>query len=128
MRRSMVLGAVLALCVQWTAGAAEEAAGKQKLVHVVCLKLKDGAAPEQVKKLEQDFRALKAQIPQIVSYAGGANFNLERSKGLNHCSVLTFKSKEDLEVYAKHAAHVALVASMKDLVVDVCVLDFWEPE
>jgi hypothetical protein len=97
-------------------------------VHVVCLKLKDDATPEQIKKLQQDFRDLKGKIPEIVSYSGGANISPERSKGLNHCSVLTFKSKKDLETYNVSEAHKALVASMKDLVVDVCVLDFWEPE
>ena len=126
-RLSFVLCAFAAISIQYCAMSAEDD-GKHKLVHVVCLKLKDDATPQQIKKLEQDFRALKGKIPEIVSYSGGANISPARSKGLNHCSVLTFKSKKDLETYDAHEAHKSLVASMKDLVVDVCVLDFWEPE
>jgi hypothetical protein len=101
-------------------------AGK-KLVHVVCLKFADNVTPEQIKKIEADFRALKAKIPQIQEYAGGANISTERAKGFQHCSVVAFKSKEDLETYIKHPDHAAFAASLKDVVADVFVMDFWDP-
>src|SRR5688572_12238942 len=85
---------------------ADAPTGKTKLVHVVALKFKDGASTEDVKKIEDAFRALKAKIPEITAYEGGANVSKEgKNKGFQHCSVLSFKSQKDLDTYVVHQAH-----------------------
>jgi hypothetical protein len=128
MKSFAMLSCVLTIVLNFNASlhAADGEAGKKKLVHVVCLKFADTVTPEQIKKIETDFRALKAKIPQIIEYAGGANFGTERAKGFAHCSVVAFKSKEDLDTYVKHPDHAAFAASLKDLVADVFVMDFWD--
>ncbi len=102
-------------------------AGEGKLVHVVCFKFKEGASAERIKKLEADFRALKEKIPQIVSYTGGAAIPTGKDKGFNHCSVLTFKDKADLDTYVKHADHEAFAKGLGDVVADAFVIDYMEP-
>jgi hypothetical protein len=42
----------------------EKAAKKPKLNHVVAFKFKDSATKEQIKEIEDAFRALKTKIPQ----------------------------------------------------------------
>ena len=118
----------MALCaLVLSAASCSVQAGEGKMVHVVCFKFKEGASAERIKKLETDFRALKEKIPQIASYTGGAAIKTGMDKGFNHCSVLTFKDKADLETYVKHADHDAFAKGLGDVVAEAFVIDYMEP-
>lgn len=118
----------MAICALVLSAASFSAhAGEGKLVHVVCFKFKEGTTAEQIKKLETEFRALKDKIPQIVSYTGGAAIPTGKDKGFNHCSVLTFKDKADLDLYVKHADHQAFGKLLGPIVADAFVMDYMEP-
>jgi len=119
---SMSLCALVLSAASFSAHAADG-----KMVHVVCFKYKEGVTADQIKKMETDFRALKDKIPQIVSYTGGATVPSGKDKGFNHCSVLTFKSKDDLDAYVKNPDHAAFAKSLGDLVADAFVIDYMEP-
>jgi Stress responsive A/B Barrel Domain len=116
----VVLG--LALC----AFAADTPAKKGKLRHVVAFKFKETATPEQVKDIENAFRALKTKIPRIVSLEWGTNVSKEnRDKGFTHCFIVTFKNEKDRDDYIVHPEHKKFVDFALPAIADVFVIDFF---
>ena len=123
------LAIVLALCAVMVATAAENASKGKVLRHVVAIKFKAGTTAEQIKTVEDAFRALKQKIPQIASLEWGINNSAEgRNKGFTHCFILGFKSDEDRAVYLPHPAHKAFGGVLGPVMDDVFVLDFWAQE
>jgi hypothetical protein len=125
MKMILVLAALLAVFVM--AGVAADTAPKKgKLRHVVSLKFKQGTSPEQIRKVEEAFRALKKQIPQIAALEWGTNNSPEKhDKGFTHCFILTFNSEADREAYLPHPDHKAFGKVLGPVLEDVFVLDFW---
>jgi hypothetical protein len=100
--------------------------GKGELFHVVSLKFKPGATPEQIKLVEEAFAGLKQKIPGIKSLKWGTNVSPEKhDKGFTHCFVLTFASEKDRDAYLVHDDHKAFGGVLKPVMDDVFVLDFW---
>ena len=105
---------------------AMNASAAEKLQHVVCFKFKSTAAPEEIKKVETAFGALKEKIPQIAKLEWGTNVSKEnRDKGFTHCFIVTFKSEKDRDTYIEHPEHKAFVKIVGPVVEDVFVIDFW---
>jgi len=98
----------------------------EKLQHVVSLKFKAAASPEDIKKVETAFAALKQKIPEIVSLEWGTNVSKEKKdKGFTHCFILSFKSEQDCDTYIAHPEHKAFVKLVGSVLDDVFVIDFW---
>ena len=121
-------GIMLCMALLFTGAQVQGAEGGTKvLVHVVSFKFKEGTTPDQIKTIEEAFRTLKSKIPEVVSYEGGrATGKLDRNKGFMHCSVLTFKSEQDLDTYTNHPEHQAFKKMLGAMIDDVFVLDFWD--
>jgi len=99
---------------------------KGKLRHVVIFKFKDGATPEQVKAIEDAFRALPKKIPTIADFEWGTNNSPENlAQGFTHCFFLTFKSEADRAVYLPHPAHKAFGKLLHPYLDKVMVIDYW---
>ena len=94
--------------------------------HVVCLKFKEGTKQEDIKKVEEAFRALKTKISEhVLSLEWGTNVSKEnRDKGFTHCFFLTFADEKDVSAYAVHPDHKAFGALLLPLVDDVFVFDY----
>ena len=102
---------------------------KKTLNHVVCIKFKDSATPEQIKAVEEAFRALKGQVPGINSLEWGTNVSLEnRNKGFTHCFILSFGNEKDRDSYLTHPAHKDFGKVLGPVMADVFVIDFWVQE
>ena len=92
--------------------------------HVVHFKFKKEATPEQIKKVETEFAALKGKIDTVQTLNWGTDISPEKlSDGFTHCWVLTFKDAAARDTYLTHPAHkafveIALPAIEKPLVVD----------
>jgi hypothetical protein len=115
-----VLSALVVSALITNAGAAD------KLQHVVCFKFKSTATPQDLKKVEEAFHALKGKIPQIVALEWGTNVSKEKKdKGFTHCFILSFKSEQDLDAYIVHPQHKAFGKIVGPLLDDVFVIDFW---
>lgn len=103
-------------------------AGKPKkgvVKHMVAFKFKDSATPEDIKKVETEFRGLKKKIKEINSLAAGTNNSPENlNKGFTHGFLLTFNSEEDRNTYLNHPDHKEFGKLAMDYVADVFVLDF----
>jgi hypothetical protein len=123
-----ILGAV-ALWLTVATGAAEgpkcKAPQLGKLRHVVLLKFKDGTSAEQVKKIEDGFRALPKKIPEVVGFEWGTDNSPEKlSQGFTHCFLVTFNCEKGRAAYLPHPAHKAFVEVLKPHLDKVLVIDY----
>src|SRR6516165_3318734 len=89
-------------------GLATVAQAADKIQHVVCFKFKSTASAQDIKQVEDAFRALKQKIPEVAKLKWGTNISKEqRDKGFTHCYVLTFKTVKDRDTYLEHPEHKA---------------------
>jgi len=96
-----------------------------KVRHVVLFKFKDGTTPEQIKSVEDAFRALPRQIPQIAGFEFGTNVSPEgKSQGFTHCFFLTFADQKARDAYLPHPAHKAFGKLLHPCLDKVLVIDF----
>ena len=96
------------------------------LRHVVLFKFKDTATPEQVKQVEDAFRALPGKIDLIRGFEWGTNVSPENlSQGYTHCFFLTFASDKDRDAYLVHPAHKEFGKLLGPFLDKVTVVDFW---
>ena len=93
--------------------------------HVVLFKFKDSATPDQVKAVEDAFRALPTKIDTITGYEWGTNVSPEgKNDGYTHCFFVTFKDKAGVEVYLPHPAHKEFGALLRPILDKVLVVDY----
>ena len=105
--------------------AAETSADKSKLRHTVAFKFKETTTPEQVKQVENAFRALKSKIPQIVSFEWGTNISPEKfDKGFTHGFILGFKDETGRDGYLVHPDHKKFSELAGPWLADIFVIDF----
>ena len=96
------------------------------LRHVVLFKFKDDAKPEQVKAVEDAFKALPSKIKEIKDLEWGTNNSPEGlNEGLTHCFFVTFASEEDRAIYLPHPDHKAFGAILSPILDKVVVVDYW---
>ena len=97
----------------------------QMIRHVVCFQFKPDATTEQIKKVENEFSALKGKIPGILSLEWGKNNSPEDlNKEFTHCFIVTFENAKAREIYLPHPDHQAFVHILKPILKDVFVIDF----
>lgn len=134
MRKVLLCSMILLLICVCTASvmaagsATKEAKMKeQKLLrHVVLFSFKESASPEDIKTVEEAFRALPGKIDGIHDFEWGTDVSPEGlAKGFTHCFFLTFKSAEDRDAYLPHPAHKAFGQVLRPHLEDVCVVDYW---
>lgn len=98
----------------------------QLLRHVVLFQFKEETTPDQVKTIEDAFRALPDQIDAIHSFEWGTDVSVEgRADGYTHCFFVTFRSAADRDAYLPHPAHKAFGAVLRPHLAKVLVLDYW---
>ena len=103
-----------------------QADSKTVLRHVVLFKFVDSAKPDDVKKVENAFRALKGKIKLIKDFEWGTNTSPENlNQGLTHCFLVTFSSDKDRDEYLVHPDHKAFVEVLKPFLDKVTVIDYW---
>ena len=96
------------------------------LRHVVLFKFKDGASPEDIKKVEDAFRKLPSQVSQVKGFEWGLNNSPEKlNEGLTHCFFLTFNSEKDRDDYLVAPAHKAFGTLLKPYLDKAVVVDYW---
>jgi hypothetical protein len=119
-----VAGAFLSL---FAAGTSTQSLPDQKtLRHVVLFKFKDSATPEQIKQIEDAFRALPSKIDLIKGYEWGTNVSPENlTQGYTHCFFLTFASDKDRDAYLVHPAHKDFGKLLGSSLDKALVVDFW---
>lgn len=98
----------------------------QVLRHVVLFKFKDGTTSEQVKEIENAFRALPSKVDAIHDFEWGTDMSVEGiSQGFTHCFLVTFKSEADRAKYLPHPEHKAFGKILGPHLDKVVVVDYW---
>ena len=93
--------------------------------HVVHFKFKKEATPEQIKKVTDEFAALKKKVEAVDSLEWGTNSSPEGlDKGFTHCWIVSFKTAKDRDTYLVHPAHTAFVGILKPILDEALVVDF----
>jgi hypothetical protein len=116
----------LIVCATFFSGMVMNANAADKLQHVVSLKFKTIASPQDITKVEETLRGLKQKISQIVSLEWGTNISKKNhDKGFSHCFILAFKTEQDRDIYIEHPAHKAFGQLLAPVLEDVFVIDFW---
>jgi hypothetical protein len=96
------------------------------LRHAVLLKFKESSSPQDIKRVEDAFRALPSKIKEIKAFEWGTNNSPENlNQGFTHCFFVSFASEKDREVYLPHASHTAFVEVLKPHMDKVLVVDYW---
>jgi len=96
------------------------------LRHVVLFKFTDSSKPDEIKKVEDAFRALSGKIKLIKDFEWGKNTSPENlNQGLTHCFLVTFASDKDRDDYLVHPDHKAFVDVLKPYLDKVTVIDYW---
>lgn len=99
---------------------------QKMLRHVVVFKFKDSASVENVKKVEDAFRNLQNEIPEIKGFEWGTNNSPEGlNDGFTHVFFVSFASEEDREVYLPHPKHKEFVEILKPHLEKAFVIDYW---
>jgi len=93
--------------------------------HVVHFKFKKEATPEGIKKVTDEFAALKEKISEVQQLDWGTDSSPEGlSKGFTHVWILKFKNNRDRDAYLVHPAHKAFVEILKPILDEPLVVDF----
>ena len=93
--------------------------------HVVLLKFKDGTSEADIKKVEDAFRALREEIPEVRSLEWGTNVSPEKlNQGFTHCFFLTFRNEKDRDAYLAHKEHKAFGGVLRPHLDKVLVVDY----
>ena len=99
---------------------------EKMLRHVVLVKFKDGSTPEQIKSVEDAFRALPSKISEVKGFEWGINNSPENlAQGFTHCFFVSFSSEKDRDAYLPHPAHKAFVDVARPVLDKVLVIDYW---
>ncbi|KAI5371124.1 Putative stress-response A/B barrel domain-containing protein HS1/DABB1 [Septoria linicola] len=103
------------------------------IIHIVLFEFKPSTTHDQVEDVCTRMLALSEKClhpttnkPYVTSYSGGRDTSPEGLQGgFSHGFVSQFESEEDRKYYLeKDPAHLEFVASLKDVIQNVRVLDF----
>jgi hypothetical protein len=96
------------------------------LRHVVLFKFKAESTPEQIKAVEDAFRALPGKINAIADFEWGTDVSVEnKAEGFTHCFFVTFNSEADRDAYLPHPAHKEFGSVLRPHLDKVLVFDYW---
>jgi hypothetical protein len=92
----------------------------------VLFKFKESSTPNDIKKVEDAFRALPSKITAIKSLEWGTNNSPENiNQGFTHCFFVTFANEKDREIYLPHPDHKAFGKILSPHLDKVLVIDYW---
>ena len=95
--------------------------------HLVFWKLKETAnnasKQENAEKLIEMFQSLKDKIPELIEIESGLNFN-DSPAAWDFALNTVFYTKEELDIYQAHPENQKIVAFVKTIVEDRCVVDY----
>lgn len=98
----------------------------QVLRHVVLFKFKLEVTKAEVDEVVTAFGQLPGKIPEIIGFEWGTDVSVEnKSEGLTHGFVVTFKDEKGRDTYLPHPAHQEFVKIVGPRIEKVVVFDFW---
>jgi len=96
------------------------------LRHVVLFKFKDTSSSQQIKEIEDAFRALPGKVDEICDFEWGTDVSVENlQQGFTHCFFVTFRSEADRAAYLPNPAHKQFGKMLGPHLEKVLVIDYW---
>ena len=93
------------------------------IVHIVMFDFKEEDKYENILKVKEMLEALPSKIDELLEMEIGVDFSRsERACDMSLYS--TFKTQEDLKVYATHPAHLEVLTFIKEVVEKTRVVDY----
>ena len=97
--------------------------------HIVLARLRDTTAPAEIAAIVADLGALRAHLPGMLTFHGGANISPEGlARGHTHAFTVDFADAAARDAYLVHPAHKAagerLVAACEGGVAGILAMDF----
>jgi hypothetical protein len=124
--KKVVTLSMLALLTMLASSTNAQTTDSNVLRHVVMFKFKDTSKSEDIKKVEEAFRALPSKLRIIKDFEWGKNNSPENlNQGLTHVFLVTFSSEKDRDTYLTDKDHQAFVEILKPHLDKVTVLDYW---
>lgn len=97
--------------------------------HIVIIRFSSRTSEEQVRKITDDFRALKEKIPGITSFEQGVNNSPENEgPGITHIYLMTFESIEARDNYLPHPEHQKFSDSLENYDIEEVQVFDYHPE
>jgi len=93
------------------------------IVHIVMLKFKEEDKESNLEKVKIELNALVGKIDELKSIEVGIDFN-QSQRAFDLSLYSTFESKEDLNAYAVHPAHLEVVSLIKSVTSESKVVDY----
>jgi len=96
-----------------------------RLRHVVLFKFKDGTTGRQIRAIEDKFRDLPDEIPEIIDFECGTDVSVENlTAGYTHCFLVTFRDAAGRDAYLPHPAHKEFGRLLGPSLDKVLVIDY----
>jgi len=94
------------------------------IVHVVMIKFRNGAEKgEHILKAKRMIQELEGAVPALVEMETGINFSREE-RAMDLVLTAKFGSREDLEAYAVHPAHLEVIRYLSGVAEYSKVVDY----
>jgi heme-degrading monooxygenase HmoA len=124
---AIVFVIAVAITLAASFAAARAAKEEQKMLrHIVLYKFKDNLTPGEVQEVIDAFAALPKKIDTIAGFERGTNVSPEeKSEGLTHAFVVTFRDEAGRDAYLKHPEHLKYVEVVRNRRDKVVVFDYW---
>ena len=88
------------------------------IVHAVFCAIRPEISADAIARVLRALDALKEQCAGLVSLESGLNIDLEqKSQGYSHGFLMRFETRDALEAYAVHRAHIAVAGELVALCV-----------
>lgn len=90
--------------------------------HVAWIQFKPDVNAARIDEHKRAVKGLKEKISCIVEAEFGADFS-GRADGLTHCIIITVRSKQEIEAYLAHPAHIPVAQALKADLARLQVMD-----
>ncbi|KAJ2858424.1 hypothetical protein J3B02_000296 [Coemansia erecta] len=84
-------------------------------IHIVLLPVKPDAPKELVDQVVSELNALEQKIPFVIRSRCGKTVT-QRGKQYTHALLVELESSDQLQAYADHADHQAVLSKIKDII------------
>jgi len=93
------------------------------VVHIVMFNFQEENKVENIKKVKAKLEKLVESIECLRSMEVGVNFT-DSPRSMDMSLYSTFETKEDLQTYATHPAHLEVVAFIREVTLESKVVDY----
>jgi len=109
------------ICPLW--GKKRKKEERKMLIHVVCMKFKEGVTEGEVEKLKKALGALPAAIPEIKGFDFGPDV-LHTERSYDFALVASYEDVEALRRYQVHPAHLPVLERVRAMSASLVAVDF----